>query len=149
MNILVLNPGSSTMKFGLYQMAGLSQASATSESATVLVSGIIEPIGAPQAKLTMSAATQKLVSETVEAKTPAQAVEQTIRRLPAYAGENIPTAMTIDAVGCRVVHGGARFVEPTRVTPSVLDELRALGDLAPLHNPVGVAVLEQVKRSLL
>lgn len=148
MNILVLNPGSSTLKFGLYQMAGLSQASATRESATVVVSGIIEPIGAPQAKLTLSAEAQNTVSETVVAQTPAQAVEQTIRRLLAYAGENTRAALTIDAVGCRVVHGGARFVEPTRVTPSVLDELRALGDLAPLHNPVGVAVLEQMKRSL-
>ena len=148
MNILVLNPGSSTLKFGLYQIDGLSEVSATSVSATVLVSGSIEPIGAPRAKLTMSVAAQKAVSETVEARTPAQAVEQTIRRLLAYAGENARAAMTIDTVGCRVVHGGARFVEPTRVTPSVLDELRALGDLAPLHNPVGVAVLEQVKRSL-
>jgi acetate kinase len=148
MNILVLNPGSSSLKFRLYQMPDLSQASATRDSAAVLVSGIIEPIGAPQAKLTMSAATQKPVSETVEAKTPAQAVEQIIRRLLAYTGENTSAAMTIDAVGCRVVHGGARFVEPTRVTPSVLDELRALGGLAPLHIPVDVAVLEQVKRSL-
>ncbi len=148
MNILVLNPGSSTLKFGLYQMAGLSQAYATRDSATVLVSGIIERIGSPQAKLTMSAATQKSVSETVEAKTPAQAVEQTIRRLLAYAAENTRVAITIDTVGCRVVHGGARFVEPTRVTPPVLDELRALGNLAPLHNPLAVAVLEQVKRSL-
>ena len=148
MNILVLNPGSSSLKFGLYQMAGLSQASATRDSVTVLVKGIIKPIGALQAKLTMSAATQKAVSETVEAKTPAQAVEQIIRRLLAYAGENTQAVMTIEAVGCRVVHGGARFVEPTRVTPSLLDELRALGGLAPLHNPVDVAVLEQVKRSL-
>ena len=148
MNILVLNPGSSTLKFGLYRIAGLSEISATSVSATVLVSGSIEPIGAPQAKLTMSAAAQKAVSETVEAQTPAQAAEQIIRRLLAYVGENTPSAITIDAVGCRVVHGGARFVEPTRVTPSVLDELRALGDLAPLHNPMGVTVLEQVKRSL-
>ena len=158
MNILVLNPGSSTLKFGLYQMAGLSQASAAKDSATkdsaikdsatVLVSGSIEQIGAPQAKLTLSAAPQKAVNETVAAQTPAQAVEQIIRRLLAYAGENTRSAMTIEAVGCRVVHGGARFVEPTRVTPSVLDELRALADLAPLHNPVGVAVLEQVQRSL-
>jgi len=147
-NILVLNPGSSTLKFGLYQMAGLRQASAPRDSATALVSGIIESIGAPQAKLTLSAATQKTVSETVAAQTPAQAVEQTIRRLLAYANENSRAALTIDAVGCRVVHGGARFVEPTRVTPSVLDELRALADLAPLHNPVAVAVLEQVQRSL-
>ena len=148
MNILVLNPGSSTLKFGLYQIAGLSEISATSVSATVLVSGSIELIGTPQAKLTMSVAAQKAVSETVAAQTPVKAVEQTIRRLLAYAGENSRAAMTIAAVGCRVVHGGARFVEPTRVTPSVLDELRALADLAPLHNPVAVAVLEQVQRSL-
>ncbi len=148
MNILVLNPGSSTLKFGLYQMPDLSTDSATRDSATVLVSGIIERIGAPQAKLIMSAATQQAVNETVEAKTPAQAVEQTIRLLLASAGDNAPAALTMDAVGCRIVHGGAQFVQPTRITPSILDELRALADLAPLHNPVGVAVLEQVQRSL-
>ena len=148
MNILVLNPGSSTLKFGLHRIAGLSEISTSSVSATVLVSGSIEPIGAPQAKLTMSTAAQKAVGETVEAHTPAQAAEKIIRRLLAYADENTSSAITIDAVGCRVVHGGARFVEPTRVTPSVLDELRALGALAPLHNPMGVTVLEQVKRSL-
>jgi acetate kinase len=148
MNILVLNPGSSTLKFGLYQMRDLSTDSATRDSATVLVSGIIERIGAPQAKLIMSAATQQAVNETVEAKTPAQAVEQTIRLLLASAGDNAPAALTMDAVGCRIVHGGAQFVQPTRITPSILDELRVLADLAPLHNPVGVAVLEQVQRSL-
>lgn len=148
MNILVLNPGSSTLKFGLYQMPDLSTDSATRDSATVLVSGIIERIGAPQAKLIMSAATQQAVNETVEAKTPAQAVEQTIRLLLASADDNAPAALTMDAVGCRIVHGGAQFVQPTRITPSILDELRVLADLAPLHNPVGVAVLEQVQRSL-
>src|SRR6185369_2414795 len=49
---------------------------------------------------------------------------------------------------CRVVHGGARLVKPTHVTASVLDELRALKELAPLHIPADVAVLEQVQRSL-
>lgn len=148
MNILVLNPGSSSLKFGLYQMPDLSVTSATKDSATVLVSGIIERIGTPQAELTLSVATRQVVSETVEAQTPAQAVEQIIRRMLAYAAENASAALTIDAVGCRIVHGGAHFVQPTRITPSVLDELRALADLAPLHNPVGVAVLEQVQRSL-
>src|SRR3972149_1386727 len=101
MNILVLNPGSSSLKFRLYQMPDLSQASATRDSAAVLVSGIIEPIGGPQATLTMCAATQKPGGETVEAKTPAQAVEKRIPRLPPYKGETPSAAMTIDAVGCR------------------------------------------------
>ena len=148
MNILVLNPGSSSLKFGLYQMPDLSATSATRDSATVLVSGIIERIGTPQAELTLSVATRQVVSETVEAQTVAQAADQIIRRMVAYAAENAPAALTMDAVGCRIVHGGAHFVQPTRVTPSVLDELRKLADIAPLHNPASVAVLEQVQRSL-
>ncbi|MEO6061151.1 MAG: hypothetical protein ABIQ99_04340, partial [Thermoflexales bacterium] len=148
MNFLVLNPGSSTLKFGLYQMPDVNNASSTADSATVLASGSIEPVGAPQSKLTLFAGTQKTVSTTVEAKNPAQAVKHIIRQLLANTGKNARAALTIDAIGCRVVHGGARLVEPTRITASVLDELRSLKDLAPLHNPVDVAILEQAMRLL-
>src|SRR5205814_5479344 len=41
----------------------------------------------------------------------------------------------IDAIGCRVVHGGDRFTDPTRVTPEARAAIRELADLAPLHNP--------------
>ena len=148
MNILVLNPGSATLKFGLYQMPDLSKASTTTDSATVLASGIVEPIGAPQSELKMSVAAQKPTIEPVEASTPVQAVEQIIRRLLADFGESTQTPMAIDAVGCRVVHGGPRLVKPTRVTASVLDELRALKELAPLHIPADVAILEKVQQAL-
>ena len=147
MNILVLNPGSATLKFAFYQMPELNKASTTTDSATVLASGIVEPIGATQSELKMFVATQKPMIEAVEATTPVQAVEQIIRRLLVYLGET-KTQTAIDAVGCRVVHGGARLVKPTRVTASVLDELRALKDLAPLHIPADIAVLEQVQQSL-
>jgi acetate kinase len=109
-NILVLNPGSATLRFGLYQMPDLSNAS-TPYSATVLASGIVEPIGAPQSELKMFGATQKPMIEPVEATTPVQAVEQIIRRLLAYVGESTQTPTAIDAVGCRVVHGGPRLVK--------------------------------------
>ena len=148
MNILVLNPGSATLKFGLYQMPDLSKASTTTDAATVLASGIIEPIGAPQAELKISVATRKPMIEPVEATTPVQAVKQIIRRLLTYFSENTQTPTAIDAVGCRVVHGGPSLRKPTRVTASVLDELRALEELAPLHIPEDVAVLEEVWRSL-
>jgi len=147
-NILVLNPGSATLKFGLYQMPDASKAPTTTDSATVLASGIVEPIGAPQAELKISVASQKPTIEPVEATTPVQAVEQIIRRLLAHFGGNTQTPSAIDAVGCRVVHGGPRLVKPTRVTASVLDELRALKELAPLHIPADISVLEQVQRSL-
>jgi acetate kinase len=147
-NILVFNPGSATLKFGLYRMPDAESGSDATDAPAVLASGSIEPIGTPHARLSIAAAGQEPVSETVEAQTPVQAVEQTLRRLRAEGGENTRAAMTIDAVGCRVVHGGARFVEPARVSAALLDELRALRDLAPLHNPVDVAVLEQLKRLL-
>jgi acetate kinase len=147
-NILVLNPGSATLKFGLYQVPDLSKASATVDSATVLASGIVESIGAPQSELKMSVAAQKPTIEPVEATTPVQAVEQIIRRLLAYFGESTQTPIAIDAVGCRVVHGGPRLVKPTRVAASVLDELRALKELAPLHIPADVAILEKVQQAL-
>lgn len=113
-NILVLNPGSATLKFGLYQMLDLSKASATTDSATPLANGIVEPIGAPQAKLRMSVATQKPMTEPVEATTPVQAVEEIIRRLLTFFDDDTKSPTAIDAVGCRVVHGGPSLVKPTR-----------------------------------
>ena len=129
-------------------MPDLSKASATGDSATVFASGIVEPIGSQQAELRMFVAKQKPIVEPAEASTPVQAVEQIIRRLLAYFGESTQTPIAIDAVGCRVVHGGPRLVKPTRVTASVLDELRALKELAPLHIPADVAILEKVQQSL-
>lgn len=51
-------------------------------------------------------------------------------------------ALGVDAIGHRVVHGGPRFIAPTRVTKGVLDGLRNLSALDPLHNPTEVAVME-------
>jgi acetate kinase len=48
----------------------------------------------------------------------------------------------IDAIGCRVVHGGPTFDGPARITSEVLEAIRALCALAPLHNPIDLAVIE-------
>jgi len=147
-NVLVFNPGSATLKFALYQMPDLSTPAATRNSTTVLASGVVERIRTPQSQLKMLVVARDPVLEPLQADTTAHAVEQIIRRLLAFFGENTQTPMAIDAAGCRVVHGGAKLVKPTRVTPSVLDELRTLKELAPLHIPADIAVLEQVQRSL-
>jgi acetate kinase len=55
---------------------------------------------------------------------------------------------TIDAVGHRVVHGGSGFVESVRIDDDVLRRLRALSDLAPLHQPKSLRALELVSRLL-
>lgn len=121
-NVLVLNPGSATLKFGLYGVAG-SSTDSTKTDASVLASGVIE------------------------STTPVDAVEQIIRslRVPGGGGRE---PKVIDAVGCRVVHGGRFLVEPTRVTGAVLEQLRALKELASLHIPMDVAVLERVQQTL-
>ncbi len=144
MNILVLNPGSSTLKFGLFDLSDSNIGS----DAKVLASGRVASIGSEYSALKISGATQiGPLSETIEAKTAAQATEHIIRRLLAsgYKNDKETATATIEAVGFRVVHGGARYIEPTHVTTSVLNYLRALGDLAPLHIPADVAALEQVR----
>src|SRR5262245_8378344 len=54
----------------------------------------------------------------------------------------------LDAVGCRVVHGGSRFAGPALVTEEVLAAIEAAGRLAPLHNPVAASVLRAAHRLL-
>lgn len=54
----------------------------------------------------------------------------------------------INAVGHRIVQGGARFSEPTRITPDVLHDLRGLQELDPLHNPTEVAMIEAAQQLL-
>jgi acetate kinase len=67
------------------------------------------------------------------------AVEQVLERLP---------GKEIRAVGHRVVHGGARFVAPVRLDDAVLDAIREVSVLAPLHNPAAVAGIEAARRAL-
>lgn len=147
MNVLVLNPGSATLKFGLYQLPDGPSASRTTTSATVLASGVVERIGTSRSEMELLAAERKPLRESVDASTPALAVEHIIRRVLA-SGDDPSPSTAIDVVGCRVVHGGAGLVKPTRVTATVLDDLRTLKELAPLHIPADIAVLEQIQRSL-
>ena len=138
LRILVLNPGSATLKFGLYQMP----------AAVVLARGLVDRIGTPRSELKMLVAGQEARTEAIEARGPGQAAKQIIRRLLSLPAGDARAPAPVDAVGCRVVHGGPGLVAPTLVTASVLDELRALKKLAPLHIPADIAVLEQVRLSL-
>ena len=140
MNILVLNPGSSTLKFGLFDLSDKGP------TAKVLVSGSVASIGTEHSELKISTATRKdPVIETINAKTAAEATERVISRLRADRDENEKITTRIEAVGFRVVHGGSQYLEPTRVSTSLLEDLGALADLAPLHIPADVAALEQVR----
>jgi acetate kinase len=60
--------------------------------------------------------------------------------------QRVDAADEVDAVGIRVVHGGSRFETPAIVDDVVLDEIRKLSALAPLHNPLAVKAIEDVQR---
>jgi acetate kinase len=127
--ILVLNAGSATLKFRLFQMPGENSAE------TLLASGMVDRVGTPEAVLRLTVRGQAQPDRPLGEQKHAQAAESVIR-----AARNITPA--IDGIGHRIVHGGARFIEPTRLTPEALDGIRAVSELAPLHNPVGIAVIE-------
>ena len=60
--------------------------------------------------------------------------------------QRIDAADDVDAVGVRVVHGGSRFEEPVIIDDDVLGDIRELAALAPLHNPLAVEAIEDVRR---
>jgi acetate kinase len=121
MNILVLNAGSSTLKFRLLSLRGPSD-----EQPRVVVDGMVDKWGTPQAGLKVSVAGEaEPTRQSVAAESPAEAAEHAIRVCEPHG---------IDAVGHRVVHGGPRFVDPARITPEVVRAIREVSSLAPLHN---------------
>jgi acetate kinase len=120
MNVLVLNAGSATLKFRL-----LALRDGADDAPRVIVDGLVERWGTPEAGLKLAFAGAKPVRESVAAASPADAAGHAIR---------VSTPHGIDAIGHRVVHGGPRFVDPTRVTPDVVRAIREVSSLAPLHN---------------
>src|SRR5438477_8433089 len=103
MNILVLNAGSSTLKFRLLALRGSDD-----ESPRVLVDGLLDKWGTAQAGLKLTVLGKNIPRRSVAAESAAHAAEHAIRACQPHG---------IDALGHRVVHGGARLLDPVRITP--------------------------------
>jgi acetate kinase len=126
MNVLALNCGSSSLKFALLGV----EPGAPLDAARPLASGALERLG-PAARLTFEREGQTERGEASIADH-AQAVERVLGWLAAGGGR-------LEAVGHRVVHGGARFTAPTAVDDALLEAIEALEELAPLHNRPSLA----------
>jgi len=128
MRILVINSGSSSVKFRLAEVEEESGALATR---LTLLEGAVKGIGGTG---TLDVGGQQLNPSTlvVEARDHTQAMRVLMSRLGDSRG-------SIQAVGHRVVHGGDRYVESTLITEAVESGIEALSDLAPLHNPACLA----------
>ncbi len=125
MNILVLNCGSSSLKYQLFSMIDES----------VLAKGQIERIGMDEAILTHRPTGKdqfRHVQALYEHGAAIQLVTQTLTD-PDHGV--IPDITAINAVGHRVVHGGEKFTESVIITAEVKDAIKEYFDLAPLHNP--------------
>ncbi len=123
--ILVINSGSSSLKFKLY-----------SPALKELAGGLIERIGLMDSFLTYA------VGGTKNRKDYPAGISDHKRGLAEVfkaLAEGGYDSKKIRAVGHRVVHGGEEFTEPTVVTPKVLRRLRTYNRLAPLHNPANIS----------
>ncbi|RCS27446.1 acetate kinase [Polaribacter sp. WD7] len=131
MNILVLNAGSSSLKYQLIEMP----------SQKVKCVGLIEKIGFDDAIFTHQKNSEKYtkILPITDHKLGLQKITATL--LDTSIGV-ISTVDDITAVGHRVVHGGNKFSKTTLVTQEVKDNIRELFDLAPLHNPVNLTGIE-------
>lgn len=132
MNILVLNVGSSSIKFQLVDTNGDAIAASRDRR---LARGQIERIGG-EAVITVTAEGRAQATTVHAMRDHAAAVEYIIGWLTSdESGVPISSVSDIEAVGHRVVHGGEKFSQSTRIDDDVRRALEELIDLAPLHNP--------------
>ena len=136
---IVINAGSSSLKFCIFQRPQGAGWRLDSR-------GQVDGIGtAPRLRVSdgqaHSLADSQLDAQAVRDAT--SALDAVATWLRSHYGQS-----RVLAVGHRVVHGGARFTGPARVTPEVIDELRSLIPLAPLHQPYNVAAIEAVAVAL-
>lgn len=138
MKILVLNCGSSSIKYKLFDMT-------TKE---VLAQGGIEKIGLKGSflKLTLPNGEKKILEKDIPEHT--AGIEFILNTLVSPEYGAIKSLDEINAVGHRMVHGGERFSESVLLNKEVLDAFAACNDLAPLHNPANLKGVNAVSAIL-
>ena len=137
MKILVLNCGSSSINYALYNM----------DDHSVVTSGGIEKIGLPDSFITVKVNGQKIKwEESVPEHT--AGVQLIFRVLTEGEYAVMSDLHELDAVGHRLVHGGERFSESVLITDEVMRDFSACNDLAPLHNPANIKGVNAVKALL-
>ena len=133
MNVLIVNAGSSSLKYQLIDT--------TTE--TVFAKGICERIGAAGSKIEHKHLSKGLkIEEQIPMSNHADAMRAVVEKLLDAECGCITSMDEIEAVGHRVVHGGAYFSASTLVNDDVLAKLRLCHDFAPLHTPAAITGIE-------
>ena len=135
MKILVLNCGSSSIKYQLFDM----------ESKSVLAKGGIEKIGLEGSFLKLTQPDGEKVTLTKDIPEHTTGVRFIISVLTGEEYGVIKSINEIDAVGHRMVHGGEKFSSSVLLTDEVMKDFEACNELAPLHNPANIKGVNAVK----
>lgn len=135
MKILVINCGSSSLKYQLINM----------ENEGVLASGLVERIGMDRASLVQKAESKEKYVVEAEMKSHKEAIKLVLESLLDKENGVIKSLEEINAVGHRVVHGGEKYEKSVIITDEVMSDLEDLSKLAPLHNPANIIGIEACK----
>jgi acetate kinase len=138
MKILVLNCGSSSIKYKLFEM----------DSKEVLAQGGVERIGLSGAFLKFTSANGGKVILEREIPEHTVGIEFILDILTGKEYGCIASLDEIAAVGHRVVHGGEKFNSSVRITQEVIDQMVECSDLAPLHNPANLKGIHTISKLL-
>ncbi|MDH5414317.1 MAG: acetate kinase [Flavobacteriaceae bacterium] len=136
MKILVINSGSSSIKYQLFKMPGEE----------VICSGLVERIGEENAAIHFKSCNNK-IDETLHISSHKEGLERVVKLLLDKKTGVLKSTSEIDAVGHRVVHGGNTFSNTTIINQQVKDKIKRLFELAPQHNPAnyeGIEVAETI-----
>ena len=132
MKILVLNCGSSSVKYKLFDI----------DSKSVLAQGGAEKIGLEDSFLKLTLPNGEKVILKTSMPEHHSAIQNILNVLTGKEYGCIESFDEIDAVGHRVVHGGEKFADSVLITPAVMDALEECSSLAPLHNPPNIQGIE-------
>ena len=135
MKVLVINCGSSSLKYQLIDMDGEK----------VLCKGLCERIGMESSMITHEANGHKATTPAIF-PTHTEAFAEVVKKMTTGEGKCINDVSEIDAIGHRVVHGGEKFKSSCLITDEVIETLRELSPLAPLHNPAGILGIEAARK---
>jgi len=139
MKILVLNCGSSTLKFQVIETGGERD---SRKQERRLAGGIVDRIGGNSAHR-FEAASGEVDEKSAPVRDHEEAVMLAVRWL-----KSISESIEVDAVGHRVVHGGDRFAAAARIDEDVVASFEALCEIAPLHNPPAVSGIRAAQKIL-
>ena len=136
MNVLVINCGSSSLKYQLID----------SETENVLAKGLCERIGIDGRLVYQKAGNNKEITE-ASMPTHKEAIQMVLEALTNEKTGAIKSLAEVNAIGHRIVHGGEKFASSAIITDEMIKAVEECNDLAPLHNPanlIGIRVCSEL-----